>query len=220
MSQYRADDSVLLSGLRAGDERAFVALVERYHGALVDLARVYVRDRGTAEEVAQETWLGVLRGLTRFEQRASLKTWIFRILVNCARTRGARDGRAIPFSGLESLDAGASEPAVAVERFHSPGQAWAGHWSTPPDSWETVPEEYLLRRETCDRVRAAIEALPPGQRAVITLRDLEGCTAREVCDLLQISPVNQRVLLHRARASVRRALEAYLADGSDGDGRG
>jgi RNA polymerase sigma-70 factor (ECF subfamily) len=197
------EDAPLLDALRAGDERAFAALVDKYGPSLLRLAQLYVSSRAVAEEVVQETWLAVLTGIERFEGRSSLKTWLFRILTNKAKTRGQREGRTLPFSSLAS-DGDEDQTAVAVERF-----ARGGAWATPPRG---VPEERLLAGETRARVEQAISALPPNQRAVITLRDVEGLSAEEACNVLGISETNQRVLLHRARAKVRTALERYLED--------
>jgi RNA polymerase sigma-70 factor (ECF subfamily) len=203
------DEAQLVEALRRGDEEAFASLIDRYHASLVRLATVYVRNRSVAEEVAQETWLGVIRGIERFEGRSTLKTWIFRILTNTAKTRAQRESRTVPFSALG--DADLSEPTVDADRFLPPDHLqWPGHWGSPPSSWDGLPESRLLARETLDRVQAAIEALPPAQRQVITLRDVEGWSSEDVCSLLELSEVNQRVLLHRARSKVRRALEEYL----------
>jgi RNA polymerase sigma-70 factor (ECF subfamily) len=206
-----AEERRLVAALRAGDEAAFALLLDRHHGMLLRLARLYVGDPAVAEEVVQETWLGVLRGLDRFEARASLKTWICRILANRARTRAEREGRSIPFSALREA-AGEAGEAVEPDRFHPPGHPSAGHWAAPPRDWEVLPEERLLSGETRERVRAAIETLPPNQRAVISLRDVDGWSAAEVCNALAISETNQRVLLHRARARVRQTLERYFAE--------
>lgn len=204
------DDLRLVAALRAGDEAAFVGLVERYHASLVRLATVYVGDRAVAEEVAQETWMGVLRGLERFEGRAALKTWIFRILTNRAKTRGQREGRTVSFSALGGGPE-ADEPAVDPDRFLPPDHPqWPGHWAAPLQSWGQSPEERLLSGETAEVIRAAIEQLPPAQREVITLRDVDGWASTEVCELLTITETNQRVLLHRARSKVRQALERYF----------
>jgi RNA polymerase sigma-70 factor (ECF subfamily) len=158
--------------------------------------------------VVQEAWLGVLKGLDRFEGRSSLKTWILRILVNTAMTRGGREARSVPFSSLAPADE--AEPAVEPERFRPPGEAFAGHWNGYPADWSTLPEGGLLGRETIEVVKRAIEELPASQRPVITMRDIAGCSAEEVCDALEVSPGNQRVLLHRARSHVRAALERHL----------
>jgi RNA polymerase sigma-70 factor (ECF subfamily) len=209
-----ADDELqVVAALRRGDEAAFVELLNQHHGALVRLAMIYVGDRAVAEEVAQETWLGVLRGLDRFEGRSSLKTWIFRILTNRAKTRGEREGRTIPFSALVSAELETSDPAVEPERFlPTDHPKWPGHWSSAPKSWDDDPAERLLSGEAGELIRQAVGQLPPSQRAVIILRDVEGFAAEEVCSLLAISEMNQRVLLHRARSKVRRALESYLSE--------
>jgi RNA polymerase sigma-70 factor (ECF subfamily) len=206
-----ADEHGLLAALRGGDETAFVALVRQYHPALVRLATLYVGDPALAEEVAQETWLGALRGLDRFEGRSSLKTWLFRILVNRAKTRGQRESRSIPFSALWNPDAEPAEPAVEPGRFLPPDHPdWPGHWAAFPNNWDQVPEEVLLSQEALAVIQTAIAGLPPSQREVITLRDIQGWTAEEVCNVLNIGETNQRVLLHRARSKVRGALERYL----------
>jgi RNA polymerase sigma-70 factor, ECF subfamily len=194
----------LVAALRAGDESAFRALIEMYHAMLVRVARMYVSTQAVAEEVAQETWLAVLEGIDRFEGRSSVKTWLFRILTNRAKTRGIREGRSLPFSALDP-----DEPAVEPTRFHGGDHAWPGHWASPPTGF---PEERLLAGETRDVIERAIEALPPTQRAVISLRDIEGWSADEVCNALTLSETNQRVLLHRARSAVRAALEQYLEE--------
>lgn len=206
-----ADELQLIAALRAGDEAAFVTLVDRYHSMLLRLALMYVHSRAVAEEVVQETWLGVLQGLARFEGRSSLKTWIFRILTNRAKTRGQREGRSIAFSDLASAEAGLAETSVDPDQFWPADHpAWANIWVSYPRSWNELPEERLVARETLAKLRAAIAALPPAQREVITLRDIEGWSSEEICNMLIITETNQRVLLHRARAKVRRALEQYL----------
>src|SRR5919202_1096714 len=204
------DDASLVAALRSGDEAAFARLVQQYQGPLLRLARLYVGDSAAAEDVVQETWLGLLRGLDRFEGRASLKTWLFHILVNRARTRAARDGRTIPFSTLVDLETETVESAVDPARFRpADDPRWPGHWLLPPSTAD-LPEARLLATELTERVRAAVATLPPAQREVVTLRDIEGLTADEVCRLLELSEANQRVLLHRGRSRVRAALEAYL----------
>jgi RNA polymerase sigma-70 factor (ECF subfamily) len=205
-SSDEAGDAALVQRLLAGDEAAFSDLVALYHGSLQRLALTFVSDYGAAEEVVQDTWLGVLKGLRSFEGRASLKTWIFRILVNRARTRGARDGRTINFSALEDPT---DEEVPLADRFSAEGR-----WVQPPALWqEQDPEDLLLRRETADRLLAAVASLPSNQRAVVTLRDIDGIDAQEVCNILGISETNQRVLLHRARTKVRAALESHLKRG-------
>lgn len=203
------DDETLVAALQRGDEGAFVALVQAYQGLLIRLALPYVAHRAMAEDVVQETWLGLLRGLDRFEARSSLKTWLCRILVNRARTRAQRDGRLVPFSSFWGPDDEAEGPSVDPSRFHASGRL-EGHWTSTVRSWDHLPEERLLSEETRDCVRAAIEALPVNQRTVITLRDVEGWPPDDVCAALEISEGNQRVLLHRARAKVRQALERYF----------
>lgn len=206
-------DAELIPALLRGDEAAFAELVQRYHAALLGVARLHVADAGLAEEVVQETWVGVLRGIGRFEGRASLKTWIFHILLNQARRRGAREHRVIPFSALVSAETDSPDPAVDPDRFRPPdAAAWPGHWSTPPQAWQSLPEDFVLHGETQVYLRAAIDHLPPAQRTVMALRDLEGWSAEEVCNILAISDSNQRVLLHRARSKVRGTLERYFLE--------
>jgi RNA polymerase sigma-70 factor (ECF subfamily) len=202
-------EAQLLEALRAGDEAAFAQLVREYQPSLVRVARIYVSTQAAAEEVAAETWLAVLNGLDRFEGRSSLKTWIFRILTNIAKTRAQRDGRTLPFSALQ--DPGrVPEAALDADRFLGPEHPrWPGHWAVRPEPW---PEDALVAAETQAVVAEAIEALPPAQRAVISLRDVEGWSNEEVRNALELSETNQRVLLHRARSKVRRALESYLGE--------
>ena len=204
----RLDEAVLVKALQAGDEATFRALVRRYHPALVRLARASVASQAVAEEVAQDTWLAVIRGIGRFEGRSSLKTWVFRILVNQARARGTREQRTVPMSSWAG--GGDGEPAVDPDRFVPEGRRWAGHWSDPPVPWRDLPAEHLAGEETMAVVAQAIEGLPDRQRQVMTLRDVEGWSALEVCDLLELTEGNQRVLLHRARSRVRAVLEARL----------
>jgi RNA polymerase sigma-70 factor, ECF subfamily len=200
-------DAELVAALRAGDEETFRALVRDWHPALVRVARIFVPTQAIAEDVVQDTWIRVLGALDRFEGRSSLKTWVFRILVNTAKTRAQREGRVLPFSSLAD-PALVPEAAVDADRFLSPDDPLhPGAWAAPP---RQLPEERLLAAETRERIGAAIDALPPNQRAVISLRDVEGWTSDEVRNALDISEVNQRVLLHRARARVRAALEEYL----------
>ncbi len=201
-------EKLLLDRLRSGDKAAFLELVQRYHTSLLSTAAFYVRRRDVAEEVVQETWMSVLRGIRRFEARSSLKTWIFRILVNCAIKRRKREEKLVPFSSLAETETEAAELAVSPDRFHpAPSR---GHWAFPPASWGENPEERLLAQESMDQLRTATEELPPAQRTVLTLRDVSGWTSGEVCTLLEISAANQRVLLHRARSKIRNALETYL----------
>jgi RNA polymerase sigma-70 factor (ECF subfamily) len=203
-------DPVLVAALRRGDEAAFVHLIDRYHASMVGLALCYVGEHAVAEEVAQETWMAVLEGVGRFEARSSLRTWIFSILLNRARTRGKRESRSVPFSALAAVEAGADAPAVEPERFKTSGPD-VGHWTAALPSWGPAPEEQLLTKETQAYLQQSIAALPSAQQTVISLRDVAGWTAAEVCNLLGITETNQRVLLHRARSRVRRGLEAYFA---------
>jgi RNA polymerase sigma-70 factor (ECF subfamily) len=203
-----AEEAELLARLRSGDERAFESLVESYHGTMIGVAMSYVKTREVAEEVVQEAWVGVLKGLDRFEGRSALKTWVMKILVNTAMTRGGREARTVPFSSLAPADT--EEPAVEPERFRPPGAAFAGHWNAYPADWSPRPDEEVLGRESIDVAKRAIDELPEAQRLVITMRDVAGCSAEEVCDTLDVSAGNQRVLLHRARSHVRDALERHL----------
>lgn len=199
-----AADLELVRRILSGDERAFAALIEAHHASMERLARIYVASADVAAEVVQETWIGVLRGLERFEGRSSLRTWIFRILTNKAKTRGVREGRTVPFSALGHPD-GEREPAVEPERFNS-----RGRWADPPSSWShDSPEAALGRKQAMAALRAAVETLPPSQRAVVTMRDIDGWSAEEVCNVLEITETNQRVLLHRGRSRLRRALEQH-----------
>lgn len=201
-------DAQLVAALRAGNEEAFRKLVREWHGSLLRVAQIFVPSRAVAEEVVQETWLRVLGALDRFEGRSSLKTWVFRILVNTAKTRAQREGRSLPFSALHN-PARVPEAAVDADRFFSEAdEHHPGGWSSPP---RELPEERLLAAETRERIAEAIESLPPTQRAVISLRDVEGWSSDEVRNALDLSEVNQRVLLHRARSRVRQALEEYLS---------
>jgi RNA polymerase sigma-70 factor (ECF subfamily) len=201
-------DAELVAALRAGDEAAFARIIREWHGSMLRVAQIFVPSRSVAEEVVADTWLRVLGALDRFEGRSSLKTWVFRILVNTAKTRAQREGRVLPFSALN--DPGRiPEAAVDPERFRPEDDPrFPGHWAVPP---RELPEEQLLAGETRELIAAAIDALPATQAAVIRLRDVEGWSAEEVRNALDISDVNQRVLLHRARSKVRQALEDYLA---------
>ncbi|HYH60073.1 MAG TPA: sigma-70 family RNA polymerase sigma factor [Thermoleophilaceae bacterium] len=204
------DDARVIAALRTGDEAAFAELVDRLHPSLVRVARLYVSSQAVAEEVAQETWLGVLNGLDRFEERSSLKTWIFRILANIAKTRGTREGRTVPFSSVAGEEEG---HAVDPDRFIPPEAERAPrHWAIPPCVWSTEPDERLLAGEVRELIFRTIETLPPNQRAAIVLRDVEGWSSEDVRNELGVGDTNQRVLLHRARSRVRQALEDYFRD--------
>lgn len=207
-----AEDRRVVARLRSGDEAAFGALVEALHPAMLRMASEFVPTRAIAEDVVQEAWLGVLRGIDAFEARSSLRTWILRIVANIARTRGVRERRSVPFSSIATAEAGSGEAAVDADRFLPPDHRWGGHWAVAPRPF-AMPEALLLGEETVTLIRGAVGRLPPGQRMVITLRDIEGWSAQEVCELLDISEVNQRVLLHRARSRVRAVLERHLGDG-------
>jgi RNA polymerase sigma-70 factor (ECF subfamily) len=201
------DEADLVQRLRKGEEAAFEELVESYYGTLLAVAQSYVKTRAVAEEVVQDAWLGVLRGLDRFEGRSSLKTWIISIVINIAKSRGVREARTVPFAALA---AEGEEAAVEPERFRGASDAFPGHWWAYPANWNDHPEEVTLGRETLKVVTEAIEQLPDAQRVVITMRDVAGCSPEEVCDALQLAEGNQRVLLHRARSRVRAALERHL----------
>jgi len=204
-------DEQLVAALRDGDEGAFIALVGRYGPLMLRVASTYVRTPAVAEEVVQETWLAVLEGIGRFEGRSSLKTWLFRILANRAKTRGEREARCLPFSCVAARGEDDDGPAVEPDRFLGADHPrWPGHWAAAPGDWATVPDVRLLSQETLAHVRDAITGLPERQQEVIVLRDVEGWSAEEVCNALGVSEVNQRVLLHRARSKVRAALERYL----------
>jgi len=200
----------LVAALKRRDEMAFVTLVNRYQSQLVRLALVYCRTRDLADEIVQDTWLGVIQGIDRFEGRASFKTWLFQILVNRARTRAVKEGRLLSFSSLAEEAETPDEPAVPGDRFRPADDQWPHNWAVPPHSWGEASDARLLATETMDLIQGAITQLPPAQQQVITLRDVEGWTPQEVCNVLNVSETNQRVLLHRARSRVRAALEAHF----------
>ncbi len=202
-------DAALAAAIRSGDEGAFSALVEGFSPAMLRVARSHVPSHAVAQEVVQETWISVIRGIDRFQGRSPLKSWIIGILRNTAKTRGERERRTVPFSSLiaDEIDDG---PILDPERFlPSDHSRYPGHWAMGPTQWP-VPEEGLLARETREIIEDAIRELPPAQRAVISLRDVEGWPSHEVCETLEVSEGNQRVLLHRARTKVRAALESYF----------
>lgn len=200
-------DAAVVQRLREGDRTAFEETVASLYPAMLTVARGYVGTRGVAEEVVQDAWIGILKGLERFEGRSTLRTWALRIVANIARDRAVREARSLPFS---SLAAPGDEPAVDSARFHAADEPFPGGWRSFPTDWRTLPESRLLGRETIEVVRRAIDALPESQRIVITLRDVTGLDAEEVCEALGITHVNQRVLLHRARSRVRTRLERHL----------
>jgi RNA polymerase sigma-70 factor (ECF subfamily) len=204
----RDDDDALVAALRSGDAEAFGTLVDRHSSAMIRVAMAYVPTRAAAEEAVQETWIAVIRAIDGFEGRASLKTWMFRILTNVTMRSGARERRSVPFSALASAE-DTGEPSVDPDRFlPADHELFPGHWASMPARWPT-PEEGLLAGETRDVIAAAIAELPPAQRTVIALRDVEGWSSEEVCEALEISAGNQRILLHRARSRVRNAIEIY-----------
>ena len=204
-------DEVVVSRLRAGDERMFAALVDAWSPGMLRVARAFVTDRHTAEDVVQEAWLGVLRGIGSFQARSSLRTWAYRILVNIAKTRGARDARTVPMSSLAPAgdDHG---PTVDPARFRGPDDRWPGGWRSFPPEWPS-PEQHVVAVEMRRLLAAALATLPARQRVAVSLRDAQGYSSAEVCAILEITPGNLRVLLHRARASLRATLEDRLAEG-------
>ncbi len=203
------DESDLLAALRGGDEAAFARIVSEWSRPMLALARSFVSTEASAEEVVQETWLAVIKGLDRFEGRSALRTWVYRILVNTAKTRGVKEHKTLPWSTVAGEDAGPSlDPAL----FRSAGDPYPGHWRAAPAAWpdEVTVEGSVLAGEVRGELRAAVDALPDRQRTVLTLRDVLGHSSEEVCELLEISQANQRVLLHRARTAVRAGLATYL----------
>jgi RNA polymerase sigma-70 factor, ECF subfamily len=204
------EEKRLVAALRAGDEEVFVELVRRHGPPMLRVAQLYVTSQAVAEEVVQETWLAVLTGIGRFEGRSSFKTWLFRILANRAQSRAAKEGRSVPFSALRDEELAAAEPSVEPNRFRGAGERFAHHWTSSPQRWAELPEASLLSQETVAIIEQAVASLPPVQRAVVTLRDIVGLHADEVCEVLEISTTNQRVLLHRGRTKVRQALERHL----------
>jgi RNA polymerase sigma-70 factor, ECF subfamily len=203
------DEMALLAALRQGDETAFTVLVDRYHTGMVRLAQTFVASQATAEDVAQDAWLGVLRGVPSFEGRSSLKTWIYRILINRAKTRGQRDSRLLPFTSHTSATLPDEDDTDSMDLLFARAES-GGHWLSAPRSWQDLPEERFLSHETRAMIDEAIRMLPETQQRVIRLRDIEGLSSADVCNMLEISETNQRVLLHRARERVRHALAAYL----------
>ncbi|WP_035844119.1 RNA polymerase sigma factor [Kitasatospora azatica] len=206
-------DEALVERLRDGDEEAFALVLDTWSGGMLQLAMSFVSTKATAEEVVQDTWLAVIKGISDFEGRSALKTWVFRILINTAKGRGAKESRTVPFASLLPEEEG---PTVEASRFRDPGERHAGHWAIgrEPRNWH-IPEDYVLRGEVRELIGQALDELPSRLRTVVTLRDLAGYGSEEVCSLLGISPGNQRVLLHRARATLRRRLEDYLSDAHD-----
>lgn len=206
------DERILIQRLRARDEAAFVELIESYYGYLLPLANFYVSNRAVAEEVIQETWIAVLKGIDRFEERSSFKTWISRIVMNLARTRGVRESRLVTFSEIADGEASGPEAAVDPSRFQTHSDAYPDHWSVAPRAWNSDPETQFLAAETMAVLSSAVEVLPEAQKLVLIMRDIHGDTPEEVCNTLEISETNQRVLLHRARSKVRGILESHYTN--------
>jgi RNA polymerase sigma-70 factor (ECF subfamily) len=209
-SSDTSHQSDLTRRLRNGDADAFREVVEAWTQGMLRVARGHVSTEASAEEVVQETWLAVIKGLDRFEGRSSLRTWVFRILVNLAKTRGVREARSVPWSHFDD-DAG---PTVDRGRFFGAGHEWAGHWSAEgaPVAWQPSPERSAIAREIREILTRELTLLPERQRIVVSLRDIEGMTSDEVCDVMDITTANQRVLLHRGRARLRQALEGYYRE--------
>jgi RNA polymerase sigma-70 factor (ECF subfamily) len=204
-------DGALVAALRAGDDAAFGSVLEAWSSSMLRLARSFVSTHASAEEVVQDTWLAVLKGLPGFEGRSAFRTWVYRILVTTAKKRGVRERRSIPWSSF-APDGGDLGPTVDPARFRGDDDRYPGGWREFPEAWAS-PEDITLTAEIRTVLARILDGLPDRQRAVIGLRDVEGHSAREVCELLELSPVNQRVLLHRARAVVRERLAGYLARG-------
>ncbi|MFF3503757.1 RNA polymerase sigma factor [Streptomyces sp. NPDC003247] len=207
-------DEVLVQRLRDGDEDTFALVLDAWSGGMLRLAMSFVSTKDSAEEAVQDTWLAVIKGIGGFEGRATFKTWVYRILVNTAKALGTKESRTVPFGSLPAEEEG---PTVDPSRFRSPGEPYAGHWAVgqEPRPWH-LPEDHVLRGEVREVIAKAIDELPPRLRAVLTLRDVAGYGSAEVCSLLDVSPGNQRVLLHRARALLRGRLETYLAEAAGG----
>ena len=204
------EDGELVEALRRGDEAAFARLTDELNGPLTRLALAHVASPAVAEEVVQDTWVGVIRGIDGFEGRSALRTWIFQILLNNARTRGQREKRTLPFSSLRRHDPeGRDEPAVDADRFQGRRGEYPGHWARPPVEWDS-PEERLAGDAARGVLLTAISKLPERQREVLALRDIQGYTAEDACNALQLTETNQRVLLHCARSKVRAALERHF----------
>jgi RNA polymerase sigma-70 factor (ECF subfamily) len=210
----RPEDDELLARLRGGDESAFAGLVAHWSPMMLRVARSHLSTDASSEEVVQETWMAVIRGLDGFEGRSSLRTWVFRILTNIAKTRGVREARSVPMSSWRPSAEGG--PTVDPDRFQSAGGDFPHNWTPAgaPVPWEPGPEQSAVAGEIRRLLAAALEDLPDRQRAVVTLRDVHGLSSEEVCSTLELSQANQRVLLHRGRAAVRRVLENYLKDAS------
>jgi RNA polymerase sigma-70 factor (ECF subfamily) len=204
-------EHALVAKIKARDEAAFTELIQRFHGYLLPLANFYVSNQAVAEEVVQEAWLAVLNGIDRFEGRSSFKTWISRIVMNLAQTRGVRESRMVPFAEFADDEAQRTDAAVDPARFRDAAGDYPDHWSVAPRPWNADPEKQLLSGEIMSVLERAVESLPEAQRLVLTMRDVNGWSAEEVCNVLAISETNQRVLLHRARSKVRGILENHFS---------
>jgi RNA polymerase sigma-70 factor (ECF subfamily) len=205
------EDLASLQAIREGREAGFLALVERYQPGLVRLARLWARDPADAEDIVQETWLVMLQSIDRFEGRSSLRSWLCGILVNLGRAKLRKGARLVPMSSVGgSDDPDAIEPAVDPARFRPEGHPYAGHWCAWPNPWPDSPEQRVLGGETRELLQQAIGQLPPLQGQVLVLRDVEGLSGPEVCEVLGVSESNERVLLHRARSKVRAVLEPHF----------
>ena len=211
-------DDAIVAGVRSGDEAVFAQLLNDWSRSMLLLARSFVSTEASAEEVVQDTWLAVITGIDRFEGRSSLRTWVYQILVNTAKRRGVRESRTLPWSSLGPREEDRG-PAVDPALFRDESDPYPGGWRSFPREWRSA-EDDALAGEVRSTVRAAIDALPERQRIVIMLRDVIGHTSEEVCDLLELSGANQRVLLHRARAAVRARLAPYLERGPAGQPSG
>lgn len=205
------DESAIIAALRKGDEAVFAQLVDQHTPAMLRVARGYVPNHEIAEEVVQETWIALVKGIANFEGRSSLRTWLFAVMINIAKTRGVRERRDAD-AAVMAFTGGTVDPA----RFRAAGDEWPGHWKDgeAPSPFPDTPEGSLLGDELVDVARRELDKLPERQRTVVTLRDMLGVDSSEVCELLNISVANQRVLLHRGRAAVRQVLEEYLAEGA------
>jgi RNA polymerase sigma-70 factor (ECF subfamily) len=204
-------DAATIERLLSGDETTFMMLVDQNQPAMLRLAQMYVSSRAVAEEVVQEAWIGILKGLPMFEGRSSLRTWMYKIVTNVAKTRGVREGRSLPFSAL----VGEHDDPVDPSWFQGSDDPFPGGWRTFPDDWRGIPEDRLLGRETLDHISRALDGMPPMQAEVVRLRDVQGWSSDEVCNALDLTETNQRVLLHRGRSRIRRDLDAYLSEGRD-----
>jgi RNA polymerase sigma-70 factor, ECF subfamily len=206
-----SSDAATVELLLAGDETTFTMLVDQHQPAMLRLAQMYVSSRAVAEEVVQEAWIGILKGLAAFEGRSSLRTWMYKIVTNVAKTRGVREGRSLPFSAL----AGEHDDPVDPSWFQGPDDPFPGGWRSFPDDWRGIPEDRLLGRETLDQIARALDGMPAMQAEVVRLRDVMGWSSDEVCNALELTETNQRVLLHRGRTRIRRELDAYLSEGRE-----